>query len=157
MVDSTALSKTAFLSGLTAAMAISQLIFAIAAVDESWTTAAWGSVSLPALRIPLFLCAFATGAIYTLIPALELDWFGSRCIGRIHGTTMLGAIAGQTVLYNVVSTLLGFRAALWVQFVLCVGAIGLCAKLQGLGTAKGKPERAGARGGVEEAPLLRTI
>lgn len=139
-------------------MAVSQLIFAIAAVDESWTTAAWGAVTLPALRIPLFLCAFATGAIFTMIPALELDWFGGRCIGRIHGTTMLGAIAGQTVLYNAVSTLLGFKAALWVQFALCSGAIGLCVKLQRLGEAraKGKPERASARG-VEEAPLLRAI
>ena len=61
------MSKTLLLVGLTAAMAGSQLIFAIASVDEEWTTAAWGDISLPALRIPLFVCAFSTGAIYTLV------------------------------------------------------------------------------------------
>ena len=75
--------------------------------------------------------------------------------------TMLGAIAGQTLLYNVASTLLGFSAALWIQFALCTGAIALCARLHFLGTAKRAPERGDVSGratGVEEAPLLlRTI
>ena len=53
--------------------------------------------------------------MYTLVPVMELEWFGAQSIGRVHGTTMLGAIIGQAALYNVVGNMVAFRTALAVN------------------------------------------
>ena len=110
-------------------MTIAQLLFSISSADESLKMVSFSWFPLPMEKIPLFLCAFSTGAIFTLVPIIEIESFDEEAIGRIHGTTMVGAILGQTLIYNMVSVVVSFSATLWVTFIICALSLILAKRL----------------------------
>ena len=122
-------SRSKLLLVVTSLMAVGQFLFALSAADASLKMTSFSWFPLPMEKIPLFLCGFSTGAMFTLVPIIEMESFGEEAIGRIHGTTMVGAILGQTLIYNVVSVALSFSATLWITLVACVFAVALAAKL----------------------------
>lgn len=122
-------SRTKLLFFLVAMMTIAQLLFSISSADESLKMVSFSWFPLPMEKIPLFLCAFSTGAIFTLVPIIEIESFDEEAIGRIHGTTMVGAILGQTLIYNIVSVVVSFSATLWVTFIICALSLILAKRL----------------------------
>eukprot|EP00622_Pseudochattonella_farcimen_P001528 FR736251.1.p1 GENE.FR736251.1~~FR736251.1.p1 ORF type:complete len:124 (+),score=11.63 FR736251.1:62-433(+) len=82
----------------------------------------------PFEKIPWFICAFSSGALLTLVPVMESEWFGVENIGLVHGTTMLGAILGQFLLYNFLGEILFFKELMFVTSVVCMGCVALAYK-----------------------------
>lgn len=108
-------SRTKSLVALTMAVTISQLLFGIGWSVPSLATTSWGYLPKPWEKIPLIICAFSAGSLYTIIPVMEVEWYGTEDIGRIHGTTLLCAILGQTILYNLLGSAVSFEVCLWIQ------------------------------------------
>lgn len=114
-------SKT--LCMLTGILTVTQLVLA-ADWNTTWATTSNGSFFLPYPfeEIPLGVCAFTAGGLYTLIPVMELEWYGTSGIGRIHGTTLLCAIGGQTFFYSILGNIVSFDILLGTMTVACAGS-----------------------------------
>lgn len=59
-----------------------------------------------------------------VVPIIELEWSGTETIGRLHGTTMLAGIVGQTLFFNGLhngseNNLVSLGTAFWIQFSVC--------------------------------------
>lgn len=111
------------LCGLTVALTVTQLMLA-ADWNTSWAQTPSGVSFLmyPFEEFPLGICAFSAGGLYSMIPVMELEWFGTSAIGRIHGTTLLCAICGQTIFYSALGNLVPFSTLLWIMTAACFGS-----------------------------------
>eukprot|EP00619_Florenciella_sp_RCC1007_P012189 CAMPEP_0205907060 /NCGR_PEP_ID=MMETSP1325-20131115/2300_1 /ASSEMBLY_ACC=CAM_ASM_000708 /TAXON_ID=236786 /ORGANISM="Florenciella sp., Strain RCC1007" /LENGTH=151 /DNA_ID=CAMNT_0053273117 /DNA_START=58 /DNA_END=513 /DNA_ORIENTATION=- len=83
----------------------------------------------PFEKIPWFITAFSSGSLLTLVPVIELDWFGAQNIGLVHGTTMLGAIIGQVTLFNILGSFMELGAINYLATALCGGCIYLAFRM----------------------------
>lgn len=57
-----------------------------------------GSESPGFIKSGIVLCGFSFGPPWMLVPALEMEWYGEKHFGRIHGVMMLAAVIGCTLL-----------------------------------------------------------
>merc|ERR1712113_328485 len=59
----------------------------------------WGTAKVALfMKLGILLSGFAFGTPWMLVPALEMEWYGSANFGRIHGVMMLAAGFGLALL-----------------------------------------------------------
>ena len=135
--------KTTMLCFSMSALTVAQGIFSLAAVDESMTLTStnWSFLTLPYEHIPLITTAAATGMTCTLVPLLEVEWFGSKNIGGMHGLDMLGAIVTQAVFYNGVANVASLGTQMWLQTAASAVGVGFAVALH----RKAKSDEASSR------------
>merc|ERR1712228_914376 len=56
------------------------------------------SQSKVAVMSGVILCGFAFGSPWMLVPTMEMEWYGDKYFGRIHGIMMLAAGLGVSLL-----------------------------------------------------------
>ena len=125
LIDQKMVDKTTMLCVSLSVLTVAQGIFSMATVDESMTSTDtnWPFLTLPYEHIPLIATAMATGVTCTTVPLLEVEWFGSKNIGGMHGIDMLGAIATQVFFYNGVANVAPLSTQMWLQTA--ASAVGL--------------------------------
>lgn len=75
------------------------------------------------VKTGILLCGFSFGPPWMLVPALEMEWYGEKHFGRIHGVMMLAAVIGCTLLticHSFLSLAVVFSAMLALLIASCV-------------------------------------